>query len=183
MAAICWHKNIGSGTPSQPQCFDLSHTTLDQLIARMPRDQLPTYNNRGQCMSGSYVQSTTAPYSRAPSTTSYISTQGPVVHDITHIEDNKGDCYNLTSVLSTCDDISYSSYITEHLNKDYVQELPRHYVRHWAITIDASVAPLHFAPDICLETVDYDIKLLTATNTPIKVYGTKTVLLASGKVS
>ena len=46
-----------------------------------------------------------------------------------------------------------------------------------------SVAPLHFVPDISLETVDYDIKLLTATSTPIKVHGTKTVLLVSGKVS
>ena len=76
---------IGSGIPSQPQRFDLNLTTLDQLtaIACMPRDQRPTYNNRGQCIFGSYMQSTTAPYNRARSTTSYISTSGPIVHDIT----------------------------------------------------------------------------------------------------
>ena len=57
MAVNCWRKNtttyetaaIGSGTPSQPQRFDLNHTTLDQPIACMPRDQLPTHNNREQC--------------------------------------------------------------------------------------------------------------------------------------
>ena len=129
----------------------------------MPRDQLPTYNHRGQCISSSYVQSLTPPYSRARV---------------------------LLPTSITCDDVNYSSYITEHLNKDYVQELPRRYVRHWAIMMHkgayVSVSPLHLAPDIPLETVDYDVKLLTATNTPIKVYGTRTVQtvqLVSGKVS
>ena len=50
VAANCWRKNtttytiaaIGSGTPSQPQGFDLNNTTLDRPVACMPRDQLPT---------------------------------------------------------------------------------------------------------------------------------------------
>ena len=40
-----------------------------------------------------------------------------------------------------------------------------------------SVAPQHFAPEIPLLTVDYDIKLLTATDYPMNVYSAKTVLL------
>ena len=98
-----------SGTPSQPQCFDLNNTTLGQRrqpVACVPRDQLPAYNNKGQCTSGSYVQFDTAPYSRAPSATSYISTPGPIVHHINHIGDNRGDCYNSTTVPTTCDDIN-----------------------------------------------------------------------------
>ena len=80
MATNCWRKSttttyataaIGSGKSSQPQRFDLNHTTLDQPIACVPRDQRLTYNNRGQCISGSYVQSTTTPHSRAPTTTIY----------------------------------------------------------------------------------------------------------------
>ena len=46
-----------------------------------------------------------------------------------------------------------------------------------------SVAPRHFAPEILLEPVLQPMQLLTATSAPIKVYGTKTVLLVSGKLS
>ena len=38
--------------PSQPQHFDLNHTTLERPMACIPRDQLPTYNHGGQCVSG-----------------------------------------------------------------------------------------------------------------------------------
>ena len=108
---------IGSGTPSQPQRFNLSHATLEQPTACMPRDQLPTHNNREQCISVSYMQSATAPYSRAPSTTSRISTPGPIVHHITHIEDDRGgDYHHMTTVPpSACDDTNYSSYIAEQV--------------------------------------------------------------------
>ena len=120
MALNCWLTKpttytiaaIGSGTPSQPQHFDLNHTILDQPIACMPSDQLATSNNRGQGVSGSYMQSTAAPYSRAPSTTSYISARGPGVYDITHIED---DCYrHMTTVSTTCNDINYTSTSRKH---------------------------------------------------------------------
>ena len=39
----------------------------------MPRDQPPVYNQHGQCISGSYMQATTAPRAPTPSTASYIS--------------------------------------------------------------------------------------------------------------
>ena len=45
------------------------------------------------------------------------------------------------------------------------------------------MAPRHFAPEVLLEPVLHPVQLLTATSVPIKVYGTKTVLLISGKLS
>ena len=161
VAANCWHNNIANYASAGWFRYSMTTATLrPQSHYFRPTDSLhakrPTYNNRAQGMSGSYMQSTTAPYSRALSTISYASTPGPIVHDITHIEDNRSDCYHMTAVPTTCDDINYSSNITEHLNKDYIQEMPQHYMRHSAITIDTgtyvSVAPLPFATEIPLET-------------------------------
>ena len=45
------------------------------------------------------------------------------------------------------------------------------------------MAPKHFAPEVPLEPVPHPVQLLTATSTPIKIYGTKTVLLVTGKLS
>ena len=41
----------------------------------------------------------------------------------------------------------------------------------------------HFAPEVPLEPVPHPVQLLTATSTPIKIYGTKTVLLVTGRLS
>ena len=46
-----------------------------------------------------------------------------------------------------------------------------------------SVAPKWFATEVPLEPVLQPVQLLIATSAPIKVYGTKTVLLVSGKLS
>ena len=46
-----------------------------------------------------------------------------------------------------------------------------------------SVAPKHFAPEVLLEPVPHPVQLLTATSTPIKIYGKKTVLLVTGRLS
>ena len=43
--------------------------------------------------------------------------------------------------------------------------------------------PRHLALEVLLEPVLDPVQLLTATSTPIKIYGTKTVLLVSGKLS
>ena len=66
VAANCWYKDttyttaaIGSGTTGQTQHCNLDHPTTDQPVALMPRDQLPVYNQHGQCISGSYVQAST----------------------------------------------------------------------------------------------------------------------------
>ena len=47
-------------------------------VALMPRDQLPLYNQHGQCISGTYMPATSAPRAATSSTASYITTPGPV---------------------------------------------------------------------------------------------------------
>ena len=134
MAANCERKNttcataaIGSGTPSQPQRFNLNHATFDQPMACLPKKQLTTSKKRGQCTSGSYVQSATTPYSRAPRTTSYISTPGLIVHDITYGHDH---CFYDSTSLTTSTRTTSRKYRSTH-------------VRHWAImiatTLDSNV--------------------------------------------
>ena len=56
---------------------------------------------------------------------------------------------------------------------------------YWLVDTDAfvSAAPRHFAPEVLLEPVLQPAQLLTATSAPIKVYGTRTVVLVSGKLS
>ena len=60
-------------------------------------------------------------------------------------------------------------------------------MKHWGLLVDTgayvSVAPKDFAPEVLLEPVLHPIQLLTATSTPFKIYGTKTVLLVSGRLS
>ena len=85
----------------------------------MPRDQLPIHNQHGQCLSGSYMQATTAPRATTASTASYISTNGPILHDITHV-------YCNSNVL----EINYNQQLTNGMNPDYVRDLPAHYLKH-----------------------------------------------------
>ena len=73
------------------------------------------------------------------------------------------------------------------MNHNYAHELPARYLKHWGLLVDTgayvSVAPKHFAPEVPLEKIPHPVQLLTATSTPIKIYGTKTVLLVTGKLS
>ena len=83
--------------------------------------------------------------------------------------------------------INYKQQLTNGMNPDYARELPAHYLKHWGLLVDTgayvSVAPRHFAPEVLLEAVLQPVQPLTATSTPIKIYGTKTVLLVSGRLS
>ena len=190
VAANSWYKDstyttaaVGSGTTGQTQHFSMDHPTNDQPVALMPRDQLPLYNQHGQCISGSYMQATTAPRAATSSTASYITTPGPVLHDISHVHCEEVDDYYNCNVL----EINYNQQLTNGMNPDYARELPAHYLKHWGLLVDTgayvSVAPKHFAPEVPLEPVPHPVQLLTATSTPIKIYGTKTVLLVIGRLS
>ena len=144
----------------------------------MPRDQLPVYNQHGQCISGSYTQATTAPRAPTPSTASYISTPGPVLHDFSHVY-----CEELSdNYCSNVLEINYNVYnqFTDGMNHEYARELPSHYLKHWGVLVDTgacvSVAPKHFAPEVPLEPLLHSVQLFTATSAPIKIYGTKTVV-------
>ena len=62
VAANCWYKDstyttaaVGSGTTGQTQRYSMDHPANDQPVALMPRDQLPLYNQHGQCISGTYM--------------------------------------------------------------------------------------------------------------------------------
>ena len=160
----------------------MDHPTNDQPVALMPRDQLPLYNQHGQCISGSYMRATTAPRAATSSTASYITT-GPVLHDISHVRCEEIDDYYNRNVL----EINYNQQLTNGMNPNYARELPAHCLKHWGLLVDTgayvSVAPKHFAPEVLLEPVPHPVQLLTATSTPIKIYGTKTVLLVTGRLS
>ena len=154
----------------------------DQPVALTPRDQLPLYNQRGQCISGTYMQATSAPRAATSSTASYITTPGPELHDISHVHCD-GESYENYNML----EINYNQQLTSSMNHNYANELPAHYLKHWGLLVDTgayvSVAPKHFAPEVPLEPVPHPVQLLTATSTPIKIYGTRTVLLVTGRLS
>ena len=166
----------------QPTVGTRTLPTLQQPVALMPRDQLPLYNQHGQCISGTYMQATTAPRAATSSTASYITTPGPVLHDISHVHDD-GDLLFHNNLF----EINYNRQLTSSMNHNYASELPAHYLKHWGLLVDTgayvSVAPRHFAPEVPLEPVPHPVQLLTATSTPIKIYGTKTVLLVTGRLS
>ena len=159
----------------------MDHPANDQPVALMPRDQLPLYNQHGQCISGTYMQATSAPRAATSSTASYITTPGPVLHDISHVHCEE-EVYDYNNTL----EINYNRQLTSSMNHNYARELPVHYLKHWGLLVDSayvSVAPKHFAPEVPLEPVPHPVQLLTATSTPIKIYGTKTVLLVTGRLS
>ena len=116
------------------------------------------------------------------STASYITTPGPVLHDISHVHCEGADDYN-HGIL----EINYNQQLTNGMNHEYARELPAHYLKHWGLLVDTgayvSVAPKHFAPEVLLEPVPHPVQLLTATSTPIKIYRTKTALLVTGRLS
>ena len=128
------------------------------------------------------MQTTSAPRAATSSTASYITTPGPALHDITHVYCD-GEFYNNDSMF----EINYNRDLTSSMNHNYASELPAHYLKHWGLLVDTgayvSVAPKHFAPEVPLETVPHPVQLLTATSTPIKIYGTKTVLLVTFRLS
>ena len=116
-----------------------------------------------------------------PSTASYISTPGPILHDIGHVY-----CEELSDhYCSNTFEVNYSPQITDGMNPANARELAAYYLKHWGLLVDTgayvSVAPKHFAPEVLLEPVLQPVQLLAATSAPIKVYGTKTVLLVSGR--
>ena len=128
------------------------------------------------------MQTTSAPRAATSSTASYISTPGPVLQDISHVHFDEG-VYDYNNTL----EINYNRQLTNGMNHNYASELPAHYLKHWGLLVDTgayvSVAPKHFAPEVPLEPVPHPVQLLTATSTPIKIYGTKTVLLVTGRLS
>ena len=97
----------------------MDHPTNDQPVALMPKDQLPCYNQHGQCISGSYMQATTALRAATSSTASYITTPGPVLHNISHVYCEEIDDYN-HNVL----EINYNQQLTNGMNPDYACTLP-----------------------------------------------------------
>ena len=184
VAANCWYKDstyttaaVGSGTTGQTQHFSMDHPTNDQPVAIMPRDQLPLSNQHGKCISGSYVQATTAPRAATSGAASYMTTPGPVLHDVSQLHCGEvEDCnYN------------YNQQLTNGMNHEYARELPAHYLKHWGLLVDTgayvSVALKRFALEVLLEPVPHPVQLLTATSTHIKIYGTRTVLLVTGRLS
>ena len=129
------------------------------------------------------MQATTAPRGPTPSTASYISTPGPILHDISNVY-----CEELSEhYCSNTFEVNYSQQITDSMNPAHARELPAHYIKHWGLLVDTgayvSVARKCFAPEAPLEPILQPVRLLTATSAPIKVYRTKTVLLVSGKLS
>ena len=155
---------------------DLSTTVMDnpangQPVALMPRDQLPLYNQHGHCVSGSHMRATAAPRAATSSTASYITTPGPVLHDISHVYCEKIDDYYMCNVL----EINYNQQLTNGMNPDYARELPAHYLKHWGLLVDTgayvSVAPRRFAPEVLLEPVLHPVQLLTPASTPSRSTG------------
>ena len=130
-------------------------TCLQPTVALMPRDQLPVYNQHGQCISGSYMQVSTAPRAPTPSTASYISTPGPVLHDISHVYCEELSDHYCSNPLA----VNYN----QQINSENVRELPAHCLKHWGLLVDTgaygSVAPRHFASERLLEPVLHPIQL------------------------
>ena len=122
----------------------------------MPRDQLPLYNQHGQCISGPYMQATSAPRAATSSTASYITTPGPALHDISHVHCEE-EVYDYNNTL----EINYNRQLTSSMNHNYARELPAHYLKHWGLLVDTgayvSVAPKHFAPGVPLEPVPHPV--------------------------
>ena len=146
VAANCWYKDstyttaaVGSGTTGQRQHYSMDNPANDQPVALMPRDQLPLYNQHGQCISGTYMQATSAPRAATSSTASYITTPGPVLHNISHVH-----CEEANNLL----EINYNRQQTSSMNHNSARELPAHYLKHWGLLVDTgayvSVAPEAF---------------------------------------
>ena len=112
----------------------------------MPQ-QLPIYNEHGQCLSETYMQATTAPR-QLQQAQHPTSIHGPILHDISHVHQQ----------------------LTNGVNPDYVCDLPAHYLKHWGLLDDTgayvSVAPGHFASEVPLEPVLHPVQPLTATSPP-----------------
>ena len=165
-----------SGTLAQPQHFDLNHATLDQPIACVPTSyqhtttedsafqvatcnplQRPTVEHRALLPTSALLNplSTTSPTSGTTELTAttwllFLLLVMPSTTVATLL------CISTRTAFRSCRKFTWDTGTS------------------WYGSL-VSVAPLHFAPAISLETIDYHIKLLTATSTPIKVYGTKTV--------
>ena len=88
-----------------------------------------------------------APRAATSSTASYITTPGPVLHDISHVHCD-GEIYDNDSMF----EINYNRDLTSSMNHNYASELPAHYLKHWGLLVDTgayvSVAPKHFAPEV-----------------------------------
>ena len=138
VAANCWYKDstyttaaVGSATTGQTQHFSMDNPANDQPVALMPRDQLPPYNQHGQCISGTYMQTSSALRAATSSTASYITTPGPVLHDISHVHCD-GEIYDNHSMF----EINYNRDLTSSMNHNYASELPAHYLKHWGLLVD-----------------------------------------------
>ena len=64
--------------------------------------------------------SSTPPRAATSSTVSYITTPGPVLHDISHVHCDEIDDNYYRNVL----EINYNQQLTNGMNPDYVRELP-----------------------------------------------------------
>ena len=78
------------------------------------------------------MQATTALRAATSSTASYITTPGPVLHDISHVHCEEIDDYYNCNVL----EINYNQQLTNGMNPDYARELPAHYLKHWGRLVD-----------------------------------------------
>ena len=176
VAANCYCKDstyptaaVGSSTTGQTQHFSMDHPTNDQPVARTMH--LRQLRASYYCTKGRYLKHCILHYDTRTSP-----------EDISHVYCEEVDDYK-HNVL----EINYNQQLTNSMNPDYARELPAHYLKHWGPLVDTgayvSVAPRHFAPEVLLEPVLHSVQLLTTTSTPIKIYGTKTVLLVSERLS
>ena len=94
------------------------------------------------------MHATSAPRAATSSTASYITTPGPVLHDISHVHCD-GESYD------NMFEINYNRQLTSSMNHDYASEVPARYLKHWGLLVDTgayvSVAPKHFAPEVPLK--------------------------------
>ena len=68
------------------------------------------------------------------STASYITTPGPVLHDISHVH-CEGQAYDGDNMM----EIDYNRQLTSSMNHNYARELPAHYLKHWGLLVDWSL--------------------------------------------
>ena len=158
-ASSCWNNpNRVHLVNGQHQRFDLGQQ--DQPVTHIPPEHLRVHNLQRQS---------------APSTSSvqYVSTPGPVVHDI-------------TSASSINNGIFLVDIDINMVNKEHLEDL-RAYKQHWALLCItgavSSVAPITFCPEVPLQHLDARVQLSTANGENIKMFGYKDVDIFIGGIS
>ena len=158
-ASSCWsNPNRVHLVNGQHQRFDLGQQ--DQPVTHIPPEHLRVHNLQRQS---------------APSTSSiqYVSTPGPVVHDI-------------PSASSINNGIFLVDVDINMVNKEHLEDL-RAYKQHWALLCDtgavSSIAPITFCPEIQLQPLDARVQLSTANGDSIKMFGYKDVDIFIGGIN